>query len=108
MAAEHSSQLKCQEGACRGCCDVCLPEPVGGWETVIVGSLSTSFHAIRKRGEGIRIRRGKERKKKKKERKKEKNQQQQKKKNRVDLLASPDCAAPLVISVGYRGCQSEL
>ena len=57
MAAEHSSQLKCQEGACRGCCDVCLPEPVGGWETVIVGSLSTSFHAIRKRGEGIRIRR---------------------------------------------------
>lgn len=106
MAAEHSSQLKCQEGACRGCCDVCLPEPVGGWETVIVGSLSTSFHAIRKRGEGIRIRRGKEREKKKK--KKGEESTTTTKKNRVDLLASPDCAAPLVISVGYRGCQSEL
>lgn len=79
MAAEHSSQLKCQEGACRGCCDVCLPEPVGGWETVIVGSLSTSFHAIRKRGEGIRIRRGKEREKKKKEKRRRINNNNKKK-----------------------------
>lgn len=29
-------------------------------------------------------------------------------KSRVNLLTSPDSAAPLVISVGYRGCQSRL
>lgn len=29
-------------------------------------------------------------------------------KSRANLLTSPDSAAPLVISVGYRGCQSRL
>ena len=53
---------------------------MGGWETVIVGSLSTSFHAIRKRGEGIRIRRGKERKKKKKKEKRRRINNNKKKK----------------------------
>lgn len=62
--------------------------------SVSVGTISLCFMSChKKKGKGSKMRGG-ERHRKKKEKK-------QTKKSRVNLLASPDYAAPLVISVGY-------
>lgn len=78
-----------------------IPGAQGGGGSLSVGSIPLCFVSCRK---------------KMKEREKgtggaavgEDRVEKKHQKSRVNLLTSPDSAAPLVISVGYRGCQRRL
>lgn len=76
------------------------PGAQGGWGSPSAGSVPLCFVSRRERT---------------REREKEaggaalgEDRVKKQQKSRVNLLTSPDSAAPLVISVGYRGCQSRL
>lgn len=86
------NQGDAKKGLHRLGCVVCLPE-----QKVAEGSLSVGFMSChKKKEEGSKRCRGCGQREK------------QHRKGRVNLLAFADYPAPLVISAGYRGCQSKL